>query len=303
MPVPMAEADLLTRTIADSIHGPYGSRLGMRVVDVDEGVSHLALPYAEQNTNRGGNLHGGAIASALVCGGAIAAASTQHENATGQGRVLSVAISYLSALRDGDLRVAASCLRRGKDTAHVRVDAADESGRSAATALLVYRFESNESPDRIDGIPSLDREARDALERAPSRRMSGSPYGTASGIEVVREQPDGAGARIALEGNERCPGAIHEGAIAGLIDNCGAISSYSCSGVGYDKPGATVGMHVTFCEDHAGALIGFSRLVARLGTSFTNQVEVWSLGSHRLAAVATVSYRILGERRPRRNVG
>jgi acyl-coenzyme A thioesterase PaaI-like protein len=124
--------------------------------------------------------------------------------------------------------------------------------------------------------------------------MSRSPYGQGAAIEILHEAPRAAAARMPLAPNAGAQESVHPGAVAGLIDTCGAFSSYMDPGVGFDRSGATVAMSVSYLATVAGDLDGYSRLIARTGSVFANHVQAWGRESGVLAATGMVSYRIAG---------
>ena len=185
----------------------------------------------------------------------------------------------------------ATLLRRGRDTAHVASDVYAGAGRLVATGFLTYWIGPHGETvhNDVGCVPLVD----DGQSwSSPPKRMSGSPYGRAAGIEVLEERDYQAALRIPLAENEGAGGCVHEGAIAGLIDNCGAFSSYTHPQVPFNNRGSTVAMYVSYVDSVAGDLRAFARLVARSGHAFTSQVEVRGASSKRLAALASVSYRI-----------
>ena len=118
----MSEGSLLERKLAEIGTSPYLNRLGIRVELAEDGAAQIVLPYRDANTNRGGSIHGGTIASALVVAGSLAAASSQSPETSTQacdGRPLNAAISFLRPAQAEDITARANVLRRGRDTVHV----------------------------------------------------------------------------------------------------------------------------------------------------------------------------------------
>ncbi len=288
----MSAPSALERELAEIGASPYLARLGVRTLEATQGKAQIELPSGLAIANRGGTVHGGAIATAVVVAGSLAAAST--EQGSGVGRPLNLAVCYLKPVRGVGLMARAKVLDRGRDTIHVAADVYGEDEQHAAAGLLTYRMVADgQVPERGFARAWLTAEEERGLATAVPRRMSGSPYGQGSAVEILYEAPRAAAVRMPFGPNEGAGGVVHAGAVAGLIDNCGAFSSYVHPEVGFDRTGATVAMSIGYLAAVAGDLLGYSRLIARAGTAFTNQVQVWGTESGELTAVGTVSYRIV----------
>lgn len=274
----------------------YARRLGVVVEQCGAGSAVLLLPIRPQILNRGDMVHGGAIASALLSAAMLAAASSEQDPDAHRTRPLSVTVSFLEAVRDRDISVVGRVVRRGRSIVHATLQAT--AGASVvATGLSVYGIESG-GGDPIDGYRAADARAS-ASGNAPAIRMSGSPYGSAAGIEVVSEIAAQACLRMPAEPNAGQDGCVDAGAITGLIDNCGAFATYSHPGVSMEDRGATVAMSVAFCPPVVGPLRAVGRVVGRTASAFCSEVEVAGEGYGPVAATASVVYRI----RPTRDDG
>ena len=88
--------------------------------------------------------------------------------------------------------------------------------------------------------------------------------------------------------------AIHEGALAALIDSSGALAAWSLVGLDMRFKASTVGIHVSF---HARApqqpVVAHARTLRRNNEIFLNQVAVLARDSGALLASGTVTYRIV----------
>jgi len=287
---------LLERKLEEVAASTYLRRLAIAVTTVGEGAAEVSLPYADQVSNRGGNVHGGAISSALIVAGSLAAASSHADNHEAvDGRPLASSISFLSAASGEDLVARGRTLRRGRDTVHVACDVHAAGAGRVATGSMTYRIaaEGDGAASSSVASTSLGEQERAELATATARRMSGSPYGQAAGIEVLVERPYFASARLPLAPNEGVDGRVHEGAVAGLVDNCGAFSSYAHPDAPTPGRGATVAMHLDHLGHVPGDVYAVSRVMARDGSAFTSQVEVASPIDGRISTLATVTYRIV----------
>jgi uncharacterized protein (TIGR00369 family) len=107
---------------------------------------------------------------------------------------------------------------------------------------------------------------------------------------------DGA-ARIRMpfrDGNTDHGGAVHEGALAALIDTAGALASWSIVGLDFRLKASTVGIHASF---HGAAIeedvVADARTWRRNDEIFLNHVTVSGSRSARVVATGTVTYRIV----------
>ena len=287
--------EIEARRIRDS---PYLQRLGIEPRELDDRKVAVALEHRDENLNRGGVIHGGAIASALTTACTLAAASSERSDEATRVSLLSINVSFLAAVRgrEGDdapeLLASARVLRRGRDTVHIHADLFHDSA-VVATALATCRISTDAGPP----VEAYNAEAigRPLFGAHPKvKRMSGSPYGQASSIEVLDEEGSSACLRAPLGPNEGAPGYADPGAVCGLADNCGAFSAYSHPGVTTRNAGSTVSLFVAFAPAVAGDLVGMGTVVGRDVESFCCDVRIGAAGTPAVAAVATVIYRVVG---------
>ena len=291
----MSAETLLDRTLAELTASPYAQRIGLDPDRIDDGSATVLLPHRDSNTNSGGALHGGTIASLMLTSAGLAATSTQRPGDHGCGRTLNLAISFLSAARRDDLIGRSTLARRGRDTAHVENEVTTSDGRRVATGFVTYRF-AQADEDVAQRLLSPAAQAGPPPGPAPSKvPQTRSAYNAGTGITFVDVRPAWACARVPLAHNEGAAGRIHEGAMTGLIDTCAAMSAWPEPRRSRAASFATVAMWVSFCAPVGGDLRAASRLVGRAGEATQNEVEVWAEADSMLAAVATVSYRALLE--------
>ncbi|RMF22464.1 MAG: hypothetical protein D6760_07440 [Deltaproteobacteria bacterium] len=267
-------------------------RMGLVRPSAAGGRASVELPFSQANTNTGGNLHGGAIATAAVVAARLAAASTERsDDAERRLSVVHQAISYLDSVRNEDVTARARVLRRGRDTVHVTADLSAGT-RAVATALIALRVgtTADESTRRAGSrAAAADSQAVQARERA---RLAISPFLTGAAMEVVATDPPWVCGRLPLEGNDGGEGRVCEGMLATLADFCGALASYAGGRIHRRRGGATVALSLAVGYPPGGDVFGAARLIAREGTSFTSTVELWPADSAELCAAGTVSYRI-----------
>lgn len=289
----MAEPTLLDRELADIDDSTYLQRLALRILDVGDGQARVLLPFSPELCNRAGSLHGGAIASLVIVGGALATASSQYASGAVRGRPLSIAVSFLKAPRLQSATAIARVRHRGRDTVHVSAEVQGEDRSALATATLVHRVYPASlgvsEPNEVAGVEAV---AARYLGSARGRTPAGSAYLRGAGLEVVANESPWTCATLPLEPNQGVGGCIHEGALVGLADSCGAFCAYNQAAIGRDRPGVTVSIQMTFALRRGGEVAGGGRLVARNGSCFSSEVEVWHSATAALIASALVFYRI-----------
>jgi uncharacterized protein (TIGR00369 family) len=300
----MENLTLLERELRVISESTFVQRLGLEVVDVGTDGAELRMPYNSNNSNRAGTTHGGVTAGLALVASNIATAQSQRGETIVSMRPSHLSISYLSAPREEELRSFARVVHRGRDVAHVSVEVRTVDRRPIATALVAERlFEYGSGAARkADGFETVDTQRPVSLgfgcfDRHSGSRVGQSPFLKTSEIVIYTDTEPWACACLPVGPNEGFPGALHEGAIAGLADSCGAFSSYtgasgSRSSVSFESPSSTTAMSISFAARRPGRLCAASRLVSRTGNHFSNQVEVFESDNGRMVAFGTVTYRI-----------
>jgi uncharacterized protein (TIGR00369 family) len=129
----MEEGDPLSRS-------PYGSHLGMRLVELEDDRAKVSLDAIERLANTGGLLHGGAICSLVDMAAGTAVSLGAPEGVAGAGTTVSLTIDFLEAVRDGEVIAEATVLRRGKGLCFCDVQVTDAAGQLVAKAQVTYRL-------------------------------------------------------------------------------------------------------------------------------------------------------------------
>ena len=78
----------------------FSELIGCRVVQLDEGLAHVALSLEPHLRNRGGKLHGGVIFSLVDISMGLACSSAQGDQ---QSVTLECKINYIRAVSDGEV--------------------------------------------------------------------------------------------------------------------------------------------------------------------------------------------------------
>jgi uncharacterized protein (TIGR00369 family) len=291
----MAENTLLSQVRKAFEDSVFQRRLGVELESVGVGEAIVRLPLHRTNANRSGNLHGGAHASLLLSAASLATASSEREPSAGKAvSPRSLAISYLGAARRTGVRAHAKVVRRGRDVAHVSVVVDSEEGDAIAVGNVTVAVHDRSEVARSMTDAGTERKA--ALFGRVSQKgdpVEGSPFLEESGLVVLSEQVEQwQSLLIPTERNEECDQRIDDGAVVGLVDNCGSWAAYTAEGLGRESLGSTLSMSVVFASSVAGPLIGSGRLLSHLGTALTSEVEIWSPADGSLRATGLVTYRI-----------
>ena len=286
----MADARTRAEAIAQEA---YARWLGVRVDKIEADYARVELPYKEENSNPGKQVHGGVVASALAIAARIAARAGFEGQEPCASGMLSLNVGYLASAVGEAILAEGRVMRRGKELCYVRSDAANPDGKPLGTATVVYRAAPGLDPTPTQTVIDRSGDAVEGIE-ALAGALTASPF--ISGVGMVAQQMKDGRARLRLahrETNAGEGGAIHEGAIAALIDTCGALSAWSLVKPQRGMRVSTVGIDVEFVNAVSDQdLIARSRTVGRKREIFFNRVEIESADGT-LAAYGSVIYRIV----------
>jgi uncharacterized protein (TIGR00369 family) len=128
-------------------HSPFHRVIGWKVAEWGDGRAVITCPVRPDFMNRGGNLHGGLVATLIDAAAGYAALGGPKTiaNAAGGergplGATLSLTINYLGTTRQGLLSVHATRTGGGKSVAFVRIEVRAESGAVIAEGMCTYRL-------------------------------------------------------------------------------------------------------------------------------------------------------------------
>ena len=281
------DLDWVRYWVADA---PFADVLGVRVEELSFDRARLFLEYKEELSNGDTALHGGVAGSMIVMSaGCVTRAALGPDS--GPWHSAAIQVAYLSAALGEGISAEAKLLRRGKELAHVEVDVASASGKPVAKGLLTVRarFGGESAPPATAarlGVAGL-------ADPGPMGPFIGSiPFHAALGMTA--EHMAGGVSRIVMpekHSNAGPEGAIHEGAILGLIDTTGAMSAWAKIGPGRFKA-STPGLQARVLDPEPRSdLVGHGRVVHQDRELLFCDVEIHSGG--RLVADGTVNYRIV----------
>jgi acyl-CoA thioesterase len=278
-----------------STEAPYLTSLGIRVEDVTAERARLRVPYADANSNPGRALHGGVYASAIDVAGTLAARAGVETAAAPEARTLDLSVCYLAAAIGEDVTAEARVLRRGKELAYVAVDVRNDAGKALATGLVTHRMASPGPSDRqLRAVPPY---APVAAPTAPklARALVAVPFIAGRGMRIAHMHEGRAIVEMPWKAeNADAAAAVHEGALAALLDTAGAMASWSLVGLDFRLKASTVGIHVSFqAPARSEDVVADARTIGRTDESFSNVVVVYGVGSGRAVATGSVTYRIV----------
>jgi uncharacterized protein (TIGR00369 family) len=274
---------------------PYADALGAVIESVDAERAIVRVPFQSGNSNPGGALHGGVAASVIDVAAALVGRAETEDRPGLEHAVVDVAVAYLAAAINEDIAAEARLLRRGKELAFIEVDVRTEAGKAIARGLVTHRSGESGEPDR-----QLVREPEPSLRPDGAlpgfvRFFTAAPFMARLGIEA-HLAADGT-ALTALpwrEANSGVNGALHEGAVAALIDTTGAMASWSLVPLDPRNKASTPALHVTHhTPAYDESVLAEATTLRRNDELFANEVTVRGADSGLLVATGTVLYRIV----------
>jgi uncharacterized protein (TIGR00369 family) len=274
---------------------PYAARLGVVVESVALDRARIRVPYKDENSNPGRALHGGVPASTIGIAGVLAAWSGFGERVHDAG-TLDLSVNYLAAAIGEDIVADAQVLRRGKEIVYSDVDVRNDAGKRIAKGLVTYRAldRSPAGAERQRGV--LADPVPPGSEDVPklARAIVSVPFIASLGMTIAR-MADGHSVlhMPATPDKSDHDGAVHEGALAALIDTTGAMASWSLAGVDLRYKASTVGIHVNHHAPAREDVVAEGRTWRRNDEMFLNQVTASERHSRRVVATGTVTYRIV----------
>src|SRR2546427_26730 len=274
---------------------PTCARLGVVGEATALARARIRVPYKDENPNPGRALHGGVPASTIDIAGVLAAATGLAARPTFDASTLDLSVDYLAAAIGEDIVAEAEVLRRGKEIVYAEVDVRNDGGKRIAKGLVTHR-----ALDR----PPAGAERQRMMQASPAaaggevpklaRAIVSVPFIASLGLAITHMQDGRALVHMPLTPDKTDhDGAIHEGALAALLDTTGAMASWSIAGLDLRYKASTVGIHVSYHAPARDEVAAEARTWRRNDEIFLNQVTVSERGSGRVVATGTVTYRIV----------
>ena len=292
-------SDRLTSLAARCERVAYHQSLGIRVDSIEPDHVRLRVPYKDDNSNPGRALHGGVAASTINIAGALASWTGIEPQPELESGTLDLSVTYLAAAIGEDIVATADVLRRGKEIVYSDVDVRNDAGKRIAKGLVTYRaFDMAALPaarlrQRVDTPRLPAAESYRLVQHARGFVMV--PFIARLGMQVDHASDGEAVLHLPFKPeNADADDAVHEGALAALIDTTGALASWSITGLNFAYKASTVGIHVSH---HARArreeVVAHARTLRRMNEIFLNQVTVSGRDSGAVVATGSVTYRIV----------
>ncbi|HVA81942.1 MAG TPA: PaaI family thioesterase [Candidatus Binataceae bacterium] len=270
---------------------PYCKFLGVGEVTVGPGRARLELPFRDEVSNPGRQVHGGVVSSMLGIAGRVAALSQDEIADPCSASTIELNVTYLSSAVGEDIVAEGKVLRRGKELSHVRSEVTNREGKPLGVAMVIFRTVT----DPEAKLAPIERPESEGHELPPfARSLGGSNYISAAGIKF-ENMKDGRARLLLPYRNEisNALGALHEGVLGALVDTAGAMSAWSLVKPAPGMRVSTVSIDVNFCEPPAGQdVTAYAKMITRRKEIFFNRVEVLAPDGTPVA-FGSVIYRIV----------
>jgi uncharacterized protein (TIGR00369 family) len=285
--MPFAARALAERLVAS----PYGRFVGIVLDAVEPGRVRLHLPARDDTGNRAGSLHGGVTASLLDMAGMVAARSVAVDADDAGTSTIDVTIHYLAPAVGEGVAVEGIVTRRGREIVFVEAAVTSDGGTPIARSVGVVRIAA---PSDAEPPPTAPPCPIDATTPLVPRR-SGSAFTTRLGVMTADLAPGRAVLVLPTRADlVDTAGAIHEGALAALVDCAGGAAAWSVDGFDPRGRAATIGMHLCYDRTPAGEdVVVEARTSWRAAGIFLNTVMLTARTSGRPVATGSVTYRIV----------
>ncbi len=298
MPNPTDARDGLAALAARTARSPYVARLGVVIETLALDRAVVRVPYTDANSNPGKALHGGVPASTIDVAGVLAAWTGLPASGDFDAGTLDLAVDYLAAAIGEDIVATAEVLRRGKEIVYADIDVRTNAGKRIAKGLVTYRAFARAL------LPAGDARQREtcvdpvvASGEVPdlARAIVSVPFMASLGLGITHMRDGRAVLRMPFTADKADHGgAVHEGALAALLDTTGAMASWSLAGLDLRYKASTVGIHVSYHALAVGEdVVAEGRTWRRNNEIFLNQVTVSGATSGRVVATGSVTYRIV----------
>jgi len=294
---PMAET--VEALAARLVAAPYAASVGASVEEIAAERVRIAVPFRDDNANPGGALHGGVYASTIDIAAAIAAQGAFCPAPDPlEAWTLDLSVVYLSAAINEAIAAEARVLRRGKEIVSCEVEVRTASGKPVARGLSTVRVVPQAGAPAHALIGRVPEEEPGAAASEPpkiARMMMSVPFIAKQGMKVDRVADGHAVLRMPWrDALADADGAVHEGALAALLDTAGATAAWSVAGFDLRFKASTVAIHLNVHDRARGEdVVARAETIRRRDEIFLNRVAIAATASRRQIATGSVTYRIV----------
>ncbi|HVN64253.1 MAG TPA: PaaI family thioesterase [Candidatus Binataceae bacterium] len=272
---------------------PYCGMLGIRLEHADKDGAKIVLPFREEISNPGKQVHGGVVSSLLGIAARIGALAGIDMPGPPLSNTAELHAAYLSSAVGEDMTGEARVLRRGKELAHVRADVTSSTGKPIATGTAIFR--AVPGPENTAGSaanPPFAVETHDIPSLA--RMLTAAAFIAKLDINLDYYYQGRARLKMPFRADlADDTGTIHEGALGALIDTSGAMAAWSLIKPAGGMRVSTVSIDVNFFASAPGkGVTAYSYNLARRKELYFNRVDILA-DDGTIVACGSVIYRIV----------
>lgn len=268
----------------------YCDALGIAFQSADDEETTLVLPFRKENTNQTGVLHGG-IAASLGAATSMAMALHVLPPESGPFHTANYSISYLTAAVEVDLVSRARLVRKGLDLAFIGIDIEAADGTKIAAAQSVVRGRKNQTSPVL---AKAEEPPLATVTPANQTRIRENAFMGGRGMEItVQENGVAIMTMPGLPQNAEAGGGMHEGAILGLMDSCGAMACWGVTGLGQFRASTPAIQASILGPVPLTDVVASAEIMQHDGEIFWVDVNIADATMREICARATVLYRIV----------
>ncbi len=128
----------------NSPKGGFRDTIGMRVVELDDGLAVMELAIGPETLNSHGSLHGGAIAAIIDNTGGLAGCYCHETRQIRKAVTLSLTTSFIGPALSGTIRAIGRKRSRTRRIFVSTVEVTDKNGNLIAVGEATYRYVGEE---------------------------------------------------------------------------------------------------------------------------------------------------------------
>ncbi|HUO05044.1 MAG TPA: PaaI family thioesterase [Candidatus Binataceae bacterium] len=272
---------------------PYCGMLGIRLEHADKDRAKIGLPFREEISNPGNQVHGGVVSSMLGIAARIGALSGLDISAPPLTNTIELHCAYLSSAVGEEMIGESRVLRRGKELTHLTADVKTANGKPIATGTAIFR--SVPGPEATAGTPAnppFPVEEREIPQLA--KMLTSVAFIGRLGIQMDYYHQGRARLRLPYRADlADSAGSMHEGALGALIDTAGAMAAWSLVKAQPGMRVSTISIDVNFfASAPEKGVAAYSYNYARRKEVYFNRVDVIA-DDGTIVASGSVIYRIV----------